>query len=336
MQTDIQHPSFLLPADPGSAESVYHTRLGEFYHGDSLPLLRQLPDASVNTVFCDPPFNLDKDYGEEVGDNLSREGYLRWSRRWIVQACRVLKPGGALFIFNLPKWLVHQAHMLEEEGMEFRHWIAMRMPKGFTRGKRLSPAHYGCVYYTKGEPRVFNKVHVPIPTCRHCGGEIRDYGGHRKKLDERGLNMMDVFERPEEVFAKTDNPQPAGRGWAEADDMWEDIPTVRHNRYKRRGANQLAPILLERLIAMSTDEGDLVLDPFAGTGATSYAAEKLDRRWMAIELGDPEPAIERMEDYRAGEDEEWESARGGLVSSSAGRKGSASAEQISLFSPEED
>jgi site-specific DNA-methyltransferase (adenine-specific) len=68
--------------------------------------------------------------------------------------------------------------------------------------------------------------------------------------------------------------------------------------------------LLERCIAMTTDPGDLVIDPFGGTGTTYYAAEKLQRRWLGIELGDVEPAIQRLKDHAAGEHPEWESARG--------------------------
>jgi len=69
----------------------------------------------------------------------------------------VLKPGGSLFVFNLPRWLIEYGAFLNSQGMLFRHWIACRMPKAFPRGQRLSPAHYGLLYYTKGVPAVFNK-----------------------------------------------------------------------------------------------------------------------------------------------------------------------------------
>src|SRR5690606_29569577 len=85
---------------------------------------------------------------------------------------------------------------------------------------------------------------------------------------------------------------------------------VRHAKYKHRDANALAPILLERVIAQSTDPGDLVVDPFGGTGTTYVAAEKKGRRWLGIELGDVQPAIKRMQDFLAGNAPEWESARG--------------------------
>ena len=72
-------------------------------------------------------------------------------------------------MFNLPKWLIEYGSYLNQSGMEFRHWIAMRMPKAFPRGKRLSPAHYGCLYYAKGgEPKTFNPVTAVenVPSCK--------------------------------------------------------------------------------------------------------------------------------------------------------------------------
>jgi site-specific DNA-methyltransferase (adenine-specific) len=261
-------------------------------------------------IFADPPFNLGKDYGPGITDQMKDEEYLEWSRRWLAGCVRALVPGGALFVFNLPRWLIDYGAYLNTTEMQFRHWIAMRMPKAFPRGPRMSPAHYGCLYYTKGEPRTFNKVYVPIETCRHCGGEIRDYGGHRKALNERGINLMDVFNAPEDAWEESFDPLPPGEGWTEAEEIWADVPPVRHNRYKVRGANALAPIMLERLIAMASEPGDIVADPFGGSGTTFYAAEKLHRRWLGTELGDTAPTVRRIEELLLGMDERWESARG--------------------------
>jgi site-specific DNA-methyltransferase (adenine-specific) len=68
--------------------------------------------------------------------------------------------------------------------------------------------------------------------------------------------------------------------------------------------------MLERLIALATNPSDIVLDPFAGTGTTFYAAEVLKRRWLGVELGEVEPAIQRLTDHARGEHPRWEGARG--------------------------
>lgn len=308
----LEHPSRLLHHKDDRPYHVVHTTdLGELYQGDCLDLLRDLPAESINMIFADPPFNLGKNYGKGVSDDRKNEEYLAWSYHWLIESVRVLKPGAALFVFNLPRWLIEYGAFLNQHGMQFRHWIACRMPKAFPRGKRLSPAHYGLLYYIKGEPTVFNKVYIPIPVCRHCGKEVRDYGGHRNKLNERGLNLMDVFDAPEDVWEPVDEPDPThSRLWTLAEDLWDDIPPVRHGKYKTRGANELAPIMLERLIALTTNPGDIVLDPFGGSGTTYYAAEKLGRRWLGIEMGDTTAAIERLTDAANGHIEAWESARG--------------------------
>lgn len=304
----VQAAGLALASLPKPAVS---TDLGALFQVDCLEFLRALPDNSVDVVFADPPFNLGKDYGPTIPDKRRDDEYIAWSREWLLESARVLSPGGALFVFNLPKWLVYYGTVLNCQGMTFRHWIACRMPKSLPIPGRLSPAHYGLLYYTKGKPRVFNKVYVPIPSCRHCGGDLRDYGGHRKFLNAKGLNLMDVWDASEDVWSEVPASAPHRRGyWREADEIWDDIPPVRHSKYKLRGANELAPVMLERIVAFSSGFGDLVVDPFAGTGTTLYAAEKLGRRWLGSELGDVEAARRRMNDLRSGERSSWESARG--------------------------
>ncbi|MBW4536553.1 MAG: site-specific DNA-methyltransferase [Pleurocapsa minor HA4230-MV1] len=295
---------------------------GILYQGDCLQLLSALPDESVDLVFADPPFNLGKKYGEGVNDQMELGRYIDWSQKWLSESIRVLKPGGSLFVFNLPKWCIEYGAYLSRKGMCFRHWIACRMPKAFPRGKKMSPAHYGLLYYTKGEPAVFNKVYTPIQVCRHCNGEIRDYGGHRKSLNEKGINLMDVWDTPEDVWEDASEANSTKVLWTLAEEMWTDIPPVRHRRHKKRVPNELAPIMLERVIAMASNPGQIVVDPFGGSGTTFYAAEKLHRYWIGSELGDTDPAIERLTNLTNGIVEEWESARGRTKSKS--RKTTAS------------
>ena len=78
-------------------------------------------------------------------------------------------------------------------------------------------------------------------------------------------------------------------------DVWYDIPPVRHSKYKKReGANELSIKLLDRIIEMASDEGDLVFDPFGGSGTTYSVAEIKKRRWIGVELGPPDDIINRF------------------------------------------
>jgi len=180
---------------------------------------------------------------------------------------RTLKPGGAFYLFNIPKWNIQLGPFLNTAGMTFRHWITIDIKYGLPIPGRLYPSHYSLLYYTKGKPRSFTRPRVPIPVCRHCGGDIKDYGGHRNKLHPDGLNLTDV---------------------------WNDIPPVRHQGTKRRGANELSIKLLRRVLEISTQPGDLVFDPFGGSGTTYAAAEGMGRAWLGCELGDIDPIVRRL------------------------------------------
>jgi site-specific DNA-methyltransferase (adenine-specific) len=248
---------------------AFTTKLGELYEADCMVVLPTLKAASVDAVFADPPFNLKKHYGLRSSDARSDRAYLEWCRKWLDQCIRVLKPGGSLFVYNLPRWNIDLGAYLGESGLLFRHWIAVEHKSGLPIQGRLYPAHYSLLYYSKGKPKTFNRIRTPIETCRHCGGEIRDYGGHRHAMNPKGVNLKDV---------------------------WTDIPPVRHRKFKsdKRSANAISTKILERVIEMSTLPGDLVLDPFGGSGTTYSVCERRHRHWIGIEIESPQPIIERL------------------------------------------
>jgi site-specific DNA-methyltransferase (adenine-specific) len=170
----------------------------------------------------------------------------------------------------------------------------------------LYPAHYSLLYFTNGKPRRFERPRIPIPTCRHCGGDIKDYGGHRSKLNPEGINLSDA---------------------------WTDIPPVRHRSTKNRGANQLSEKLLERVLTISSQPGDLVLGPFGGSGTTYAVAERTHRHWLGIELGDVDPIIRRLK----GEEAQCEAPmRGGDSGKGLSRNTAAKSLQPGLELAEQD
>ncbi len=221
-------------------------------------------------VFADPPFNLNKVYGKNSNDNRSGLEYISWCHQWIDECIRVLKPGGALFIYNLPKWNILLGTYLINAGMQFRHNIAIDMKTCLPIPGRLYPSHYSLLYFTKGKPKTFRKIRTPVETCRHCKGEIKDYGGHRGAINPKGVNLKDV---------------------------WVDIPPVRHWKFKskNRQANALSTKILDRVVEMTTIEGEIVLDPFGGSGTTYDVCEKKWRRWVGIDINCVADIIDRME-----------------------------------------
>lgn len=248
-------------------QPVFTTELGALYQGDCMEVMRSLDGGSVDLIFADPPFNLKKMYGAHFQDDMATVEYVEWSRSWIKEGLRLLSPGGAFFLYNIPKWNILNGAYMTELGMNFRHWITIDIKFGLPIRGKLYPSHYSLLYFTNGKPRSFVRPRVPIPICRHCGGDIKDYGGHRNKLSPLGLNLTDV---------------------------WADIPPVRHRGTKNREANELSEKLLQRVVDIATEPGDLVYDPFGGAGTTYAVAERLHRRWIGSELGDIQPTINRL------------------------------------------
>jgi site-specific DNA-methyltransferase (adenine-specific) len=229
--------------------------LNKVVSGDCLEILSTIEDNSVDACFADPPFNLEKKY-TAYKDQKPAEEYLEWCRQWLSELVRVTKPTGAIFVHNIPKWLTYYASILNDLAY-FRHWIswdAMSNPLG----KTLLPAHYGILFYTKA-PKGFKfyEVRSPHRKCRVCDSYLKDYGGKKDQMHPFGALVSDV---------------------------WTDIHRIRHNVRRDEHPCQLPIHLLERIVLMSTDAGDIVLDPFLGTGTSAIAAKALGRHYVGIEL----------------------------------------------------
>lgn len=248
---------------------VFSTDLGELYEGDCLSLLKGLDDNSVDVVFADPPFNLDKFYLSGMDDNLNQSEYLNWCEQWLTESVRVLKDGGSLFLWNLPKWNSYLSNFLNSK-LLFRHWIAVDIKFSLPIQGKLYPSHYSLMYYCKGsKPNTFKPDRFAMDVCKTCYGDIKDYGGYKDKMNPKGINATDV---------------------------WLDIPPVRHKKYKKRiEANELSIKLLDRIIEMSSKPGDVIFDPFGGSGTTYVVAEMKKRKWIGVELGPTEGIVERFD-----------------------------------------
>lgn len=223
--------------------------------GDCLELFREIPGNSADITFADPPFNLKKKYSS-YRDRLEFQEYLDWCETWISEMVRVTKPTGSIFVHNIPLWLTYYSEFLNKMA-DFKHWISWDAPTA-PMGKSLQPSHYGILYYAKDtKQNKFYEIRYPHKRCRKCGYLLKDYGGKKARLHPFGPLVSDV---------------------------WTDIHRVKHNKYRDHHPCQLPIHLLERIILMSTDEGDIVLDPFIGTGTTAIAAKRLGRKYIGFDI----------------------------------------------------
>jgi len=238
--------------------------------GDSLEIMKKIPDNTVDVSFVDPPFNLIKSYNS-YKDNKGEQEYLDWSKKWILEMIRITKPTGSIFIHNIPKWLMEYYRMImnekenvKEDNPHFKHlrnlrvidWIVWNEP-GSPKGRYLYASHYGVLYLGKSNKTKFFNLRIPHKFCRTCHALLKDYGGKKAQVNEFGTILSDV---------------------------WDDIHRYKHRKRRDSHPNQLPEPLMERILLMSADEGDLVLDPMAGVGTTCIAAKKLGMHYIGIDM----------------------------------------------------
>jgi site-specific DNA-methyltransferase (adenine-specific) len=260
-----------------SVTPIYINSHGAYFRSDCLKFLELLRSESVDFCFADPPFNLGKHYEDpSFDDNDGADDYLRWCKKWLNEVIRVLRPGGTLCVYELPRWALDLGAWLNDRGDAiFRNLIAAKMKNGFPIRGRLHPALYVILYYTKkGGHATFNIVRQRAPTCRNCNEVLRDYGGYRKKYEK----------------FQDDNGVP----WIQISDFWEDTRPANQDKTRMVTINELPLHVPERAILMATNEKDVVLDVFAGGGSTLHAAQMHERFWIGCDIGDPTPCLRRF------------------------------------------
>jgi site-specific DNA-methyltransferase (adenine-specific) len=222
--------------------------------GNAAEVLSDYPDGSVDLAFADPPYNLAKSYSsyQDVKDD---EAYVQWCNSWLKEYIRVLKPTGSLYIVNLPKWAIHHAAFLNNH-LHLQNWIAwdaISEPRG-----KIMPAHYALLFYTK-QPTdfTFNYEAVsPVDAPSFC---LR--GSCLRERTAQGI----VPKVP-------------------LTDIWWDIHRIRHRRDRDMHPCQLPEKFMERIVRLSSNKGDVVLDALCGAGTTAVAASTLQRRFIAIDV----------------------------------------------------
>ncbi|MBI1760773.1 MAG: site-specific DNA-methyltransferase [Acidobacteria bacterium] len=214
--------------------------------GDACKVLATLPDTSVDLIIADPPYNLGKDYGNNR-DALSWQEYIEFTRTWLRQADRLLKPTGTIYVFMGVRFISRLHLLMEEElGWLFNGWITWHYTQGMGRKNGFSPRHEDILYFTKSSNYIFNLDDIRVP---------QKY--YRERNNMTGANPGDVWQFSHVHYCSAER---------------EAHPT------------QKPEALMERMIKASSQPADLVLDPFVGSGTTVRVAKVLKRRSIGIEV----------------------------------------------------
>jgi len=232
---------------------------------DCLEGLKKIPSNSVDFCFADPPYNVNKKY-ESWDDDRDIIEYFNWCDKWISELARIIKPGKTVAILNIPQWVVrHFKHL--KNILSFQDWILW---EGLSLPVRMiMPAHYSIVCFTKGKA-----LSIPGLTRKnHSVDElnslttIREFYCNRASCVNKRIKYSVNYKEP-------------------ITNLWWDIHRLKHNSRRVDHPTQLPPMFMKRLISLFTNEGDIVLDPFNGSGTTSLCAAQLNRKYFGIELSE--------------------------------------------------
>lgn len=282
--------------------------------GDCIEEMKSIPDDSIDLVIADPPYW--KVVGQEWDYQWRTEkDYIEWSLRWIKEVARILRIGGTFYCFGYFRTLTHLVPYLDDMELELRQQIildkGMRAVSGrATKNYKMFPNVTESILFIIKDNKRFIKpflksrqqdlglkakeINEALGVKSNGGGMWSIYTG--KNVCEQfpteelwnKLSKILQFDLPYKKLAQTFNPQ---MGYT---DVWTDIDFYKEKRYH---PTQKPVKLIERLIAASSNEGDIVLDPFSGCGSTQLSCIDLKRNYIAIELDKLyyETALKRIE-----------------------------------------
>lgn len=263
---------------------------GTLFCGDSLNWLLTLPDESADLIIADPPYNLKK---ADWDCFASQEVYLHWSLQWMTQAARILKPTGSLYIMGFSEVLADLKAPASKLFWGCR-WLIWHYKNKANLGQGWGRSHESILLFRKSSSAKMNIDNIRIP-----------YGHHTLKYPDRTQAETSQYRHD-----KSPNPEqnwrPNPRG-AKPKDVIE-IPTLCNGmQEKTPHPTQKPEELIRKFVLASCDRGDLVIDPFSGSGTTLVVAEQLGRKWLGCEIN-PEYnqwAIQRLKTAQQLTDQEW-------------------------------
>ncbi|MCO8125039.1 site-specific DNA-methyltransferase [Stieleria sp. TO1_6] len=257
----------------------------QIHQGDCITKLAEMEPASVDLVFADPPFNIGYSY-DVYDDQQTHEAYLDFCRGWISGVYQALKPDGSFWLAIGDEYAAELKLLSQEIGFQSRSWVIWYYTFGVNCVRGFSRSHTHLFHFVKDpEQFTFNGDNpaVRVPSARQLV-----YADARANTKGRLPDNTWIL-RPQDA---------PPMGFSPSHDTWF-FSRVAGTFKEREGFHgcQMPEQLLGRIIRVSSNPGELVLDPFGGSGTTLVVAKKLGRRFMGIELS--EDYVTRIKDRLA-------------------------------------
>jgi len=228
--------------------------------GDCLKELKKIEDNSVDLVFADPPYNMSKKKGlgwkyskhitmQEEWDMFTKDEFLKFNKEWISECLRVLKPGGSL-------WVCGSFHNIYQLGVILHQFDDVKINNSIVWFKPNAQPNISCRMFTESTEHLIWAV---------------------KNGDKKARWKFNYKETKEEI---EDQINPKGK---QTRNLWSIPLTPKKEKEYGPHPTQKPEELLRRIILACTNKGDLVLDPFTGSGTTNYIAKKMGRNSIGIE-----------------------------------------------------
>lgn len=260
---------------------------GLLFTADSIKWLECIEAGSIDLIFADPPYNISKADWDKFE---SQEKYIEWSLLWIKEAARVLKPTGSLYICGFSEILADLKHpsMQYFKGCK---WLVWSYKNKANLGNDWGRSHESILHLRKSKEYKINVDAVRVP-----------YGAHTLKYPSHPQAETSQYgngKRSSDLWT----PHPDG---AKPKDVFE-IPVICNGMLeKTKHPTQKPEELLRKILLASSNENDILLDPFSGSGTSLVVAEQLGRKWIGCDISDEynDWAIDRIENviYRSIDD----------------------------------
>jgi site-specific DNA-methyltransferase (adenine-specific) len=245
-------------AGPGPTRA-HVTDLGALWHSDALALLGTLADGSVDLVVTDPPYAINKASWDEFE---SLEVYVDWCDVWLAEVARVLAPHGSAYVCGFSEILADVKARSAKRFASCR-WLVWYYKNKANLGRDWGRSHES-ILHLRGEDHAIDTDAVRVP-----------YNGHTTKYPARVQAVSSQYGRG--VRRDAWQPHPLG---AKPRDVFE-IPVICNGMgEKMMHPTQKPEELVEKMVMASSAPGQLVVDPFGGSGTTAVVAARLGRRWL--------------------------------------------------------